>query len=500
MVYWGNLPTVSIFQSLHYDTGANHKRMKLFCVFCLASQHASPHVRDIFTNIFGGADGNEGLGLLSISLDWQYITSTYMSLPLLQQGLTNSWIGVALCYVILSAIYYSNAWNSQDFPMLSTSIFSSNGSVYDQATVFGTTFQLNQTVLEEVGLPHMTGSNIWAKTTTNLAIGGLFAHCICFWGPYLRETLKNARTGMQPDPHWKAMQKYKEASFWWYICLLIISFISGLIVILKGQTTLSLYSFIVALLLGSFVTPFSQLLFARLGTGISTNQLMKMFTMWSHDIIAQSIALAGDLKIGQYLKIPPRAMFLTQLWGTILGAAINFVVMVSIVKSQRAILLSPNGTNVWSGQLVQSFNSDAVTWSLAKELYGPGGPYFIVPISLLIGMRWSKIGPIKVDNVILPVIYMYSSLLASRVNSTVTSSIIVGIVSQFWLRNYHPSWFRKYNYILGGALDGGAQIMIFILSFAVFGASGTPRPFPPWAGNPAKGNVDYCNGNGALNR
>ena len=47
----------------------------------------------------------------------------------------------------------------------------------------------------------------------------------------------------------------------------------------------------------------------------------------------------------------------------------------------------------------------------------------------------------------------------------------------------------------GGALDGGAQVMIFILSLAVFGASGTPRPFPTWAGNPATGNVDYCNGN-----
>jgi hypothetical protein len=71
--------------------------------------------------------------------------------------------------------------------------------------------------------------------------------------------------------------------------------------------------------------------------------------------------------------------------------------------------------------------------------------------------------------------------------------------------------------------------MIFILTFAVFGASGVPRPFPAvkltslfslsltpnvmtflfrylplfisllqWAGNPAKGNVDHCNGNGAL--
>lgn len=183
--------------------------------------------------------------------------------------------------------------------------------------------------------------------------------------------------------------------------------------------------------------------------------------------------------------------------------------MVSIVNAQRTILIDPNGTNVWSGQVVQLLNTDAITWSLAKELYGPGGRYFIVPLSLLIGVvptviqwfvakRWPTIGPVKVDSIILPIIYACSAVMSSGTNSTITSSIIVGLVSQFWLRKYHPGWFRKYNYVLGGALDGGAQVMIFILSFAVFGASGVPRPFPAWAGNPAKGNVDYCNGNGAL--
>jgi hypothetical protein len=62
--------------------------------------------------------------------------------------------------------------------------------------------------------------------------------------------------------------------------------------------------------------------------------------------------------------------------------------------------------------------------------------------------------------------------------STVASGIFVGLASQLWLRRYHPGWYRKYNYIFGGALDGGAQVMIFILSFAVFGASGIRRPFP----------------------
>lgn len=36
--------------------------------------------------------------------------------------------------------------------------------------------------------------------------------------------------------------------------------------------------------------------------------------------------------------------------------------------------------------MTQSLNSAAVTWSLAKELYGVNGPYFIIPMSLVVGM------------------------------------------------------------------------------------------------------------------
>jgi hypothetical protein len=48
-------------------------------VFCIASVHASLNTRTNFTNIFGGALGNEGLGLGSISLDWQYIGSQFLA-------------------------------------------------------------------------------------------------------------------------------------------------------------------------------------------------------------------------------------------------------------------------------------------------------------------------------------------------------------------------------------------------------------------------------------
>lgn len=201
--------------------------------------------------------------------------------------------------------------------------------------------------------------------------------------------------------------------------------------------------------------------------------------------------------------------------------------MISVVTAQREVLLNPTGTNIWSGQVTQSLNSQAVTWSLAKRLYGFDGPYWIIPISLAIGMvptflQWlihkvSRAERHKVEHwnddsrfsaglesdlskwkrscsplytwyahSIPALIHSsnafacikYSAWMYVGVNSTITSSIIVGLVSQLWLRKYHPGWYKKYNYILGGALDGGAQVMIFILSFAVFGASGVDRPFP----------------------
>lgn len=64
-------------------------------------------------------------------------------------------------------------------------------------------------------------------------------------------------------------------------------------------------------------------------------------------------------------------MFLTQVFGTILGSFINYAVMISVVKNKRDLLIG-KGNNVWSGAAIQSLNSQAVTWSLASRVYGFG--------------------------------------------------------------------------------------------------------------------------------
>ena len=78
-------------------------------------------------------------------------------------------------------------------------------------------------------------------------------------------------------------------------------------------------------------------------------------------------------------------MFLTQIYGTILGGFINYGVMTSIVNSNRELLVDSNGTNAWSGATIQSYNTNAASWALAGYLYKTGNKYELIPIGIAVG-------------------------------------------------------------------------------------------------------------------
>ena len=72
------------------------------------------------------------------------------------------------------------------------------------------------------------------------------------------------------------------------------------------------------------------------------------------------------------------------------------------------------------------------------------------------------------------------------------SQVIAGFFTQFYLRNYRPRIFKDYSYLVTGAFDGASLTVLFILSFAVFGAGGPSVSFPTWWGNNVDGNLDLC--------
>jgi OPT oligopeptide transporter protein len=155
--------------------------------------------------------------------------------------------------------------------------------------------------------------------------------------------------------------------------------------------------------------------------------------------------------------------------------------MASITTNQKDILLSIEGTNVWSGANVQLFNSQSVAWGgFANELFSSGKRYqwvtygfligFVAPVPFWMGHKFFP--KLRLDYINVALITIYVGLLNIGVNSVTTAWFVIGAFSQFYLRKYHPNWFIKYNYILSAAMEGGTQVLIFILSFAVFGGAG----------------------------
>lgn len=541
-VYWGTLPTVKTLQGLHWQEVKSSKPLRAFwysyigmffyeflpaymwpwlnsvSIPCLAAMKTTGEKAAVLRNLFGGSINNEGLGLFNFSFDWQYIQSFSTSLPLTLQAHATG--GYFICYIAMLAIYYGNAWGAKDLPFMSTSLRQNNGTVYPVSKVF-VKGVLDEDALFTYGIPRLTGTFAYALFMANAAIGALVTHCILFWGKDVIKAFKDSNNNKYSDPHHAHMAKhYKEVPWYWYVAVLVFSFVLGIVVVVKEDVTLSVWAYVVALLLGCFFAPLSTLLYARFGNGIATNNLSKMigglavpgrpignmyFATWSHSVISNTVNLCNDLKMGEYLKIPPRTMFLTQIYGTILGGFVSYGVMVSIVTGNRELLTTGNGNNAWSGATIQAYNSNAASWALARYLYKSGSTYELIPLGMVVGsglvaLHWAftKLRPtvkgFDMTDLNLPQLIQYAGFIPYNASQTcvIWSSIVAGFFCQFYLRNYKPRAFKNYLYLVTGAFDGASLTVLFILSFAVFGAGGKTVPFPTWWGNNADGYYDQC--------
>ncbi|KAJ7098484.1 OPT oligopeptide transporter [Mycena belliarum] len=537
-VYPQVMPTVQLFEALHRGEGmmSQAKRKRFFwavllgafvwewipeyiaptltgiSIFCLANQDSA-----WFTRVFGGAAGNEGLGAFSLCFDWAYVGASGGSIGALFTPLSTQlslYAGCAVCMIAFCACYQMNTWNTQNFPFLTQLLYRENGSEYDQLAILNDDFTLNNDKLEAYGLPWYAASQLLYKVSRTIYIGAALVHFLLWHSQNVYKIVRGGRAGIT-DPHFKKMRAYPEMPNWAYLAIFVGCAGMALGTTYGAKSQLPAWATIVALLFAWMFVPVIGTLYATVGYAPSIENLVQMlggalvpgkpvanmyFTMYGYQPVVQAYSLTADLKIGQYTKLPPRATFAVQSVGAVIGGLLNFVLMKTIIASHREILLDVQGSNVWSGQQVQSFNSAAIAWgALGKPLYATGTRYGFVPYMLLVGMlfpipfwllhrRWPKVG---FNNVFTPVLCAELGFLAVGINSSVFTTFLVAIFSQYYLRKYRPTWFRKYNFLLSAALDGGTSVMIFVYTFAVGGGSGKVRPFPTWALNP-KGNPDYC--------
>ncbi|KAI0051926.1 OPT superfamily oligopeptide transporter [Auriscalpium vulgare] len=481
----------------------------------------------VFFFLFGAGSSNEGIGLLSFSTSWTLITQ---GSPLVWpwQTQVNSYIGMGLGYIVLTACYYGNIFDGRDLVFMSTSLFGSDGDVYNQSAVLTPENKLDPTKLAEFGLPRYTTTYAISQLAYNLSLGAAFVH-ISLW--HWKE-LKAAFGGMRfltnnqdiDDPHYKEMQKYREVPQWWYLTLFIVSLAVGIgcsYATGDGTVLMPWWSILLFTALSAFIAIFLGFITATTGFSISIKYAVQILAAFIHrgqaipvmyanlygnSTTFQTLYLLQDLKLGQYTKLPPRWTFAAQMAGSVVGSIFNYTMMISIVSNNRDVLRDPVGTRIWSGWIVQQYNSASVAMgALGTELFTHGKPYWLVPFAIFMGFfmplpfwlahrylprdAWLSRAAAYINT---PIILLYIGYLPYSVNGQWWSCLVIGFASQYWARSRRPKWFKKYNYITSAALDGGSQVIIFILSFAVFGASGNAVAFPNWWGNPATLSVDRC--------
>ncbi|KAF7339054.1 Oligopeptide transporter 3 [Mycena venus] len=419
--------------------------------------------------------------------------------------------------IAFCALYANNVWQAQNFPWLSQELFYENGTQYDQLAILDENFRLDPAALAVQGLPWFASSQVLYKIGTNLSIGATITHVALWYGKDIIEVIKRYRAGDAYDPHLAKMKVYPEVPMWWYILVFIGSFAMAMATIYTGGSGMPGWGLVVGIIISAVFLPFVTTVYAITGFTTSMQNLVQIigasimpgspqtnmyFTLYGFNTLQQALALVQDLKMGVTIHqaSAARDVHSSMSWHCSWAAFLNYVIMKVIISTHREILLDVQGSNIWSGQQVQTFNADSVSWgALGNILYAPSGRYGIVPFSILIGLIvpvpfyilhrfYPKLGA---NHVMTPVLCWTLGYLSVGINTSVFTTFLLALFSQYYLRRYRPRWFRKYNFLLSAALDGGTQVMVFVFTFAVGGGSGKVSTMPNWALNPV-GNPDYC--------
>ncbi|CAO2170297.1 unnamed protein product [Urochloa humidicola] len=447
--------------------------------------------------------GMRGLGLGAFTLDWTAVSS-YLYSPLVSPffATANVLAGFVLfMYVIVPAAYWGlDLYNARRFPIFSSHLFTFAGKGYDINAIVNDRFEIDMDAYQRQGRINMSTQFALSYGLSFAAIAATITHVALFHGKEIYRRFRASRKEKddKPDVHTRLMKKnYEDVPGWWFYSLLALSGAVSLVLctVLKKDVQLPWWGLLFACAMAFVFTLPISIITATTNQTPGLNVLSEyviglilpgkpianvVFKVYGYMSMSQAVSFLADFKLGHYMKIPPKSMFLVQLVGTIVAATVNLGVaywlLGSIPNICQDTLLPPDSPWTCPGDRV--FFDASVIWGLVgpRRIFGALGNYAALNWFSLAGI----VGPIIVyvlskafperrwiRMINLPVLIGATAGMPPATAVNYNSWLLIGIAFNFIVFRYRKRWWERYNYILSAALDAGVAFMGVLLYFTL---------------------------------
>jgi OPT family oligopeptide transporter len=199
----------------------------------------------------------------------------------------------------------------------------------------------------------------------------------------LRGSLKD-----ENDIHAYLMRKYPEVPRWWFATVGVFGIVLGITAIEVLHIGLPVWAFIFSCILAiTFVIPVGivQAITNQAIPMYVLTELMAGYILPGHplatmvfrsvggNLVTQALSFGSDLKVGHYMKVPPRLVFIGQVVASLVG------VFGSIVAQQWALdnipdICDPHQKSFFTCPNLDTFSNSSVFWGGigSKRFFSPG--------------------------------------------------------------------------------------------------------------------------------
>jgi OPT family oligopeptide transporter len=221
--------------------------------------------------------------------------------------------------------------------MISALAYDRYGQPYNITRIITPQVTLDVQAYENYSPPYLPAGFTMTYITGFAIPTCVIVHTALYHSQWFLNTLKSSKK--EPDDiHMKLMRQYLEAPDWWYIALLLLFFLLAAILVEIWHTNVPIYLLILSIILPALYIVPSCLILAATGQPAGFNVLVEaipgaispgnpfvniLFKTFAVQSLAEAQEFLQDLKLGHYLKIPPRATFIVQLVGTSIAACVQ---------------------------------------------------------------------------------------------------------------------------------------------------------------------------------